>query len=201
VKNTGTPESHGLGVDVQFLQALYELDEAVAERVQAEGCAHCGGRLDRADDPRKPRGGALAPAAETWTRRLSLCCAREGCRRRATPPSVRFFGRRVYAEVVVILASVMALVTERASTLREATGVPVRTVRRWSTWWRTVFVTGALWRECCARMVPPPAEALLPASLLARFTQSTALLDVSRLLAPMTTRTVPDGSRFLRFGM
>lgn len=114
---------------------------------------------------------------------------------------MRFFGRRVYAEIVVILASAMALVTARASALREATGVPVRTVRRWSTWWRTVFVTDALWQECCARMVPPPSELLLPASLLARFTSSTPLLDVSRLLAPMTTRTVPDGSRFLRFVM
>lgn len=188
-------------MDVQFLQVLYELDEAVAERVRAEGCPHCGGRLDRADYARKPRGGGLAPGAEAWTKRLSLCCAREGCRRRATPPSVRFLGRRVYAEVVVILASVMALVTGRASALREAAGVPVRTIRRWSTWWRTVFVTSALWQECRARMVPSPAETRLPASWLERFSPPTAVLHVSRSLAPMTTATVPDGSRFLRFSM
>lgn len=188
-------------MDVQFLQVLYELDEAVAERVRAEGCRHCGGRLDRADYPRKPRGGALAPAAEAWTRRLSLCCAREGCRRRATPPSVRFFGRRVYAEVVVILASTMAIATAGARALREASGVPVRTIRRWSAWWRTAFVTSALWQDCRARLVPPPTETRLPASLLERFKPSTALLDLSRLLAPITTTTVPDGSRLLRFRM
>lgn len=201
MKNTGTSDSHELGVDVQFLQVLYELDEAVAERVRAEGCRHCAGRLDRADYARKPRGGGLVPGAEAWTKRLSLCCAREGCRKRATPPSVRFLGRRVYAEVVVILASVVALVTERARALRAATGVPVRTVRRWRAWWRTTFVMSAVWDECRARMVPAPVELLLPTSLLAQFKPSRALLDLSRLLAPITTTTVPDGSRFLRFSM
>src|SRR5690606_40488518 len=104
--------SHEPGVDVQFLQCLEALDEAVAERVRVGRCRHCGGRLDRADYPRKPRGGSLAPGAEAWSKRLSLCCAQEGCRRRATPPSVRFLGRRVYAEVVVVLASVAALATD-----------------------------------------------------------------------------------------
>jgi hypothetical protein len=188
-------------VDVQFLQRLRGLDEAIAAQVRAERCPHCGGRLDRADYPRKPRGGALAPGAEVWCRRLSLCCSQEGCRRRSTPPSVRFLGRRVYAEVVVVLASLAALVTERASTMREATGVPARTVRRWSGWWRTAFVASALWLECRARMVPPPAEEQLPASLLARFTRSTALVDLARLLAPATTTSVPDGSRFVRLSM
>lgn len=201
VKTTGVPSSHELGVDVQFLQSLVALDEAISEHVQAGRCQHCGGRLDRADYARKPRGGCLAPGAETWCRRLSLCCAQEGCRRRSTPPSVRFLGRRVYAEVVVVLASMAALATDQACAVRTATGVPARTVRRWRAWWRGAFLAGALWRDCQARMVPPPAVAQLPASLLSRFAPPTALRDLARLLAPLTTSSVPDGSRFLRLAM
>lgn len=188
-------------MDVQFLQSLIALDEAIGEQVRAAGCGHCGGRLDRADYARKPRGGTVAAGAEAWSRRLSLCCARHGCRRRSTPPSVRFLGRRVYAEVVVVLASVMALATDQASALRRETGVPARTVRRWRSWWQGAFLASALWSECQARMVPAPSVAELPASLLSRFSPSAALRDLARLLAPMTTASVPDGSRFVRFVM
>lgn len=183
------------------MQCLEAVDEAITEQVRAEGCRHCGGRLDRADYPRKPRGGAIAPGVEGWCTRPSLCCSREGCRRRATPPSVRFLGPRVYAEVVVVLASIAALVSEQARELRNATGVPVRTVRRWSAWWRTAFVAGALWLEACARLVPPPAQEQLPASLLSRFAPATALGDMARFLAALTTASVPDGSRFVRLAM
>ena len=43
------------------------------------------------------------PAAEAFSRRFSLCCGRDGCRHRATPPSVRFLGGRVYVGAVVIV--------------------------------------------------------------------------------------------------
>lgn len=143
----------------------------------------------------------MAPGAETWSRRVSLCCAREGCRRRSTPPSVRFLGRRVYAEVVVVVASLVALATDQARALCTASGVPARTVRRWRSWWQSAFLASALWRECQARMVPAPEAAELPGSLLSRFAPSTALRDLARLLAPLTTASVPDGSRFVRFVM
>jgi hypothetical protein len=50
-------------------------------------------------------------------------------------------------------------------------------------------------------MVPAPSVAELPASLMSRFAPSTALRDLARLLAPLTTASVPDGSRFVRFAM
>ena len=39
--------------------------------------------------------------------RLSFCCDREGCRKRVTPPSVRFLGRKVYLAAVMILINAM----------------------------------------------------------------------------------------------
>ena len=39
----------------KFCERLEAVDVALAARVQSGGCAHCGGRLDRGDYPRKPR--------------------------------------------------------------------------------------------------------------------------------------------------
>jgi hypothetical protein len=55
-----------------------------------------------ADYPRKPRGCPVA-VREEYSRRLSFTCGR--CDARATSPSVRFAGRRVYLAVVLMLAS------------------------------------------------------------------------------------------------
>jgi hypothetical protein len=198
VKTRGISGSHEPGVDVQFCARLEALDRAITERVRGAGCSHCGGRLDRADYARKPRGADIAPAGEAWSKRLSLCCAREGCRRRATPPSVRFLGRRVYVEVVVLIACVAAEMEALAPTKPPAS-VPRRTVRRWLAWWRTAFVASALWRDLRARFAEPPAESELPASLLSRLDPRTSLLSAARLLSPLTTSScAPERSRLVR---
>lgn len=188
-------------MDVHFLAKLLAIDAEAAEAVRKGRCASCGSRLDRADYPRKPRGGLIAPAAETWSKRHSFCCSRDGCRKRATPPSVRFLGRRVYAQAVVVVASVHGQVVEHASALRRATGIAARTIRRWLSWWRSTFLASAIWREACARLVPAPDVEQLPMSLLVRFSTATALVDLARFMGPMTTGSVPNGSRFLQVTM
>lgn len=90
----------------EFFEGLTAIDEAIVAQAASERCRWCGGPLHRSDYPRKPRGGAIAVAAEVFSRRFSLCCGREGCRRRAMPRSVRFLGRRIYVGVVVIVAPV-----------------------------------------------------------------------------------------------
>ena len=90
----------------EFFARLEKLDEVIAATVAAGGCRHCEGPLHQGNYHRKPRGGIVATAGEAFTRRHSLCCGRRGCRKRALPPSLRFLGRRVYLEVVVVLASV-----------------------------------------------------------------------------------------------
>ena len=112
----------------EFFERLTAVDAMITAKVAASACSRCGGPLHVGNYPRKPRGGLLATAGEDFVLRFSLCCGREGCRRRTTPPSVRFLGRRVYLGAVVILASaiVMAIVTGAAA--RRATGVPARTI-------------------------------------------------------------------------
>ncbi len=107
----------------------------------------------------------------------------------------------MYAEVTVVVASAQGQVIEQAGALRRTTGVPARTVRRWLSWWRAAFLASALWREACARLVPAPDAQQLPASLLVRFSAATGLVDLARFLGPMTTGSVPNGSRFVRVTM
>ena len=163
---------HGFVADRKFCALLLTIDEAIAARVKALGCPWCSGRLDRADCPRKPRGGSIAAAGEEFDTRISLCCSREGCRKRVTPPSVRFLGRRVYLGVTVVVASAMAVADRTAAAIRAATGIAPRTVRRWLAWWRTTFVASPFYADASARFVPPVKKEALPASLVARFRQS-----------------------------
>lgn len=183
----------------EFFEKLTRVDERIARAVAANDCPACGGPLHQGNYARKPRGGLIAPNGEMSVTRFSLCCGREGCRKRALPPSVRFLGRRVYLGAVVIVASIVAQALTTLRELRSKTGVPARTVRRWLGWWCGPFVATEVFVTVCARMVGV-AVADLPSSIVERLDGSPtekvrAMLD---LLAPLTTRSVPDGSRYLR---
>jgi hypothetical protein len=129
---------------------------------------------------------------EGHERRLSFCCAREGCRRRNTPPSVRFMGRRVFVAAVVVLATALSsgLTARRIATLRERFGVSARTLRRWQRWWRETFVAMSLWKSLRGRLMPASAPLSLPAVLLEHCsgeTEEQRLVESLRLLAPLGT--------------
>jgi hypothetical protein len=181
----------------EFFEGLMAIDEAIVASVRAGACGECGGPLHRGDYPRKPRGGHVAAAAEAFGQRFSLCCGREGCRRRSTPPSVRFLGRRVYVGAVVIIASVIAVARKAA---RRETGVAPRTARRWIRWWRDMFPTTSVFVALAARLVPTVERRRLPASILERFVGDELVRVRSMLgwLAPLTTASVTDGARFVR---
>lgn len=187
----------------KFFRWLVTIDEETSRRVARAGCQRCGGPLHRGDYARKPRGGLLAVAGEVFTRRISLCCGWPGCRRRSTPPSLLFLGRRVYLGVVVLLAAMAALTPTSSRALRRATGVPVRTVRRWGAWWQSDFIETRLYQEERARFMPPLSIEALPTSLVARFEHADrqadeALVRTLAFLSPLSTASVIAGSRFMR---
>lgn len=170
--------------DQRLYQLLEKVDGDLVEEARLEGCRHCEGRLYRSDYERKPRGGPQ------WDMRFSLCCGREGCRRRNTPPSVRFLGRRVYAGLIVVLVSAMmhGLNPERVRRLREALGIDRRTLERWRQWWLGTFVNSSFWREARARFMPPLDQHAMPLSLCLSFAveQRQRLMALLRFLAPIT---------------
>ena len=193
---------------VKFFSRLEDFDQRIASAVAAARCQHCDGPLHRSDYERKPRGGLWGVAGESSTRRHSLCCGWAGCRKRALPPSLRFLGRRVYLEVVVVLACVWAQVVANTRATVEGTGVPARTLKRWGTWWREIFPSTRTRLEMDARFVPPPPDVtLLPRSRVERdFAQScltaealmkAVMLRTAQWLAPVTTNSVVEGSRFV----
>ena len=176
--------------DQQVYQLLEKVDADLADQVRRGGCRHCSGRLHRSDYKRKPRGG-LPTEPEVY--RDSFCCDQDGCRKRHTPPSVRFLGRRVYAGLVVVLVSAMihGLKPERVRRLREALGLDRRTLERWRQWWLVTFVESSFWREARARFMPPLCHQTLPWSLCVSFAveRRDRLLDLLQFLAPITTPT------------
>jgi hypothetical protein len=184
----------------EFFEKLTVVDATIAARVAASACSRCGGPLHVGNYLRKPRGGVLAAAGEDFALRFSLCCGREGCRRRTTPPSVRFLGRRVYLGAVVILASAIAMAVVLGAAGRRVTGVPPRTLRRWARWWRGSFPETAVFTTLSARLVPAVSRERLPASLLERVPGALAAQVRLMLtwLAPLTTASTPDGARFVR---
>lgn len=174
--------SHDWIADGKFLQLLDDEDGRVAAAVKAAGCPDCGGRLDQADYPRKPRGGDIAAAGEGIERRRSLCCARTGCRHRRTPPSLVFLGRRVYLAIAVVVAAWRSATTGSP---------PRRTVGRWQAWFATLRDT-PWWTVQRARLWPPVAAVeRLPAAIIERLLPShpldEALVATIRILTASPT--------------
>jgi hypothetical protein len=185
---------HALLADASFWQFLLRLDEDLAAEVRGAGCPHCGAPLHSGDYPRKPRGVARALLGPAYERRLSFCCSRAGCRRRATPPSVRFFGRRVFLGALVVLVSALAhgLTGQRRAWLAQQIGAGAQTLERWRRWWREVLPTTRCWQARRGQWLPPPAPATLPGALLARFgarEDAGTLAAVLRFLAPWSVAT------------
>lgn len=175
--------------DARFHDLLLAFDRDLADIARSEGCRLCSGVLHSARYWRKPRGRACRLGPE-HDQRFSFCCAADGCRSRATPPSLRFLGRKVYLTAIVVLISIMRHgATEwRTQQLTEAAGVDRRTIARWRAWWRDSFTASPFWRIARAAFMPPVDQDRLPAALIERFTGDAAdrLVALLRFLGPVT---------------
>ena len=173
---------------------LLAVDEDLAEETRKEGCP-CGGRLHSANYQRKPRG-TPAQLPEPQRLRLSFCCDREGCRKRATPPSVRFLGRKVYLAAIVILVSAMRQgpTPRRVRELSQRCGADESTIARWQTFWRQHVPQTPFWKVARATFVTLGQIVSLPYSLVDAFLGRHPPLQgwtlLLRFLAPIT---VPGG--------
>jgi hypothetical protein len=123
--------------------------------------------------------------------RLSFCCSVEGCRRRVTPPSLRFLGRKVFFGVLVVVLPVLreGPTPQRLCRLAEVFTVSRRTLLRWRRWWREVVVQSRFWQAMRGSWATPVASETLPGSLLMAFSgieeASQRVLAVLRWLSPL----------------
>ena len=137
---------------------LTQVDAAEAQLCRSGGCPHCGAVLHSATYPRKPHG--LAPELRDDARRFSFCCA--DCRRRVTPPSSRFFGRRLRVAPLFVMVNALVLAGgARLEAIGRQWGVPVLTLRRWRRWWRESFPATRAWRWKRGELAVPNGEAPL----------------------------------------
>jgi len=182
--------------DVDFFALLLEADREEASAAREGGCPHCAAVLHRADYGRKPRG-APAGAPEEFSVRFSLCCSRDGCRKRLTPMSVRFLARRVYvgAAVVLVAAAMQGPSPARIKRLSELLGMTRRTARRWLSWWQTRFAGSDFFRSLRGllhRLVQAEELPLALLEILHRPRPRSTTEAVLKLLRPITSATAPD---------
>ncbi|WP_273178976.1 hypothetical protein [Ferrovum myxofaciens] len=180
-----------------FFKFLLRIDQDHAATIRLRGCIHCGGPLHQTHYERKPR-----DAPSSWIEekiRFSFCCGH--CRRRCTPASVRFLGRRVYwgATVLLVTALCHGLPLRRSNKLSQHFGgshpdppaLASMVADR-------IHPDSRYGRPLRGRFLPPVEAHSLPGELLHRCsartaTKSTLLQDsmtqVMRWLAPLSTLT------------
>jgi hypothetical protein len=177
-----------------FWLFLWAVDEDLAAETRNKGCS-CGGHLHCANYPRKPRG-TPAQLPEPQRIRLSFCCDRDGCRKRTTPPSVRFLGRKVYLAAIVILISSMRQgpSPRRVRELSTHFGADESTIIRWQTFWREHFPQTPFWKVARASFLTIGEIVGLPYSLVDAFLRHhpprQGWILLLRFLSPIT---VPGG--------
>jgi hypothetical protein len=176
---------HDLLSDEKFSAILFEVDEGISGSERERGCSRCCGPLHRADYPRKARGVAEA-VARRFERRFSFCCGR--CRKRHTPPSVRFLGRRVYVALAVLVGALIALAVTLAESGR-VTGARARTVARWLRFFQQELQVTRFWSRAQGLFSPPLGARGMPATLVERFASADAserLLGFLKFVTPIT---------------
>jgi hypothetical protein len=175
--------------DAKFYEQLLVFDRDLAVSTRTARCRLCGGALHSGSYARKPRGGPAGLGRE-HAKRFSFSCAVDGCRTRATPPSLRFLGRHVYLATVVTLISAMQLgiTPSRLARLSVVSGIDRRTLARWRAWWLSTFTDSPFAAVARAAVVPPIDIAALPVSLLDRFAGDVReqLIALLRFLGPLT---------------
>ena len=182
---------HELPHGATFWAFLFSVDQDLAQRAREKTCP-CGGRLHCANYPRKPRGSA-EDLPKDYAYRFSFCCERDGCRKRVTPPSVRFLGRKVYLFAVVVLVSAMRQgpSPRRVHELSKLFGADRRTIARWQLFWREHVPQTPFWKIARGRLPATAESIILPRSLLEVFLRGDDSCQswghFLRFLSPITT--------------
>lgn len=180
--------------DVDFWWFLLGVDREFAQSARENGCS-CGGPLHAGNYFRNPRGGPDGLPKECCLR-LSLCCGQEGCRKRLTPPSVRFLGPKVYLLPVIFLAAAMRQGPSPRAMRELGTlfGADRRTIARWQVFWQEHFPQTRFWKLERARLPRPNEATLLPrAFVVAFFTSDNPRDDWERLLRFLAPITIAGG--------
>lgn len=156
--------------DPMFYFLLFRIDSNLAKKSHRRVCKACGGKLDWANYLRKPRGGPHK-LDEQYSKRFSLCCRSDGCRKRLLAPSVRFWGRRVYFSVLFSLITTLSnrSTSDPPPILRNKFNISHQTFLRWKKWWKEIFPATVFWQQAKSLIIAEEPDEDLPGSLLQVF--------------------------------
>jgi hypothetical protein len=173
-----------------FHLLLITIDQELADDFLEKGCP-CGGKLHRANYPRSPVGLPLE-FREYYHERFSMCC--DTCRRRMTPASVRFFGRRWFpAPLFIFISALMLGINERRlASVKRHFGIVVSesSWKRWRRWWRESFITTLFWQQAKGLALSTiETKKSFPRALMIIFkgTLEEKMCWLLRFLAPLTS--------------
>jgi hypothetical protein len=180
--------SHKFLLNSSFHAILIAIDRELAEVTRKNACT-CGGKLHQSNYPRSPFG-IPAEFRRNYDERLSFCCA--DCRKRVTPPSVRFFGRRWYPSPLLVLVSVLmrGINDCRLKQIKRHFGITVSesTWKRWRRWWREAFVKIPFWKQAQGIIPPNNRFISMPRNLLYAFKGAIEekIILLLKFLSPIT---------------
>lgn len=179
-------------LNTTFHFLLLKIDQELAEQSRQKGCPYCGGHLHVACYPRSPLG-IPAQFRDSYDTRFSFCC--DSCRKRTTPTSVRFFGRRWYPAPLFIFVSALTqgINKRRLASIKQHFGIIVSesTLRRWGQWFNESFVRTLFWSQAKGQL-PPKQEILqgpFPRKLLKVFPGKIKekIILLLQFLSPLTS--------------
>lgn len=143
---------------------LYHIDKDLATQHRLKRCAYCAGPLHQANYLRKPRGGP-DDLPEEYMIRHSLCCGRDGCRRRSLPPSCLFMDRRVYWSVVILVVMTLRqkkMQGDSTKRLMRMFMINRKTLFRWIEYFREIFPYTERWQSIRGQISAMVENAYLP---------------------------------------
>ena len=140
--------------NVKLYQLLFFIDKDLADQKRVNACPFCGAPLHTFNYFRNPRG-APGNIPELLTLRHSLCCSAENCRKRVMPPSLRFWDRKVYWSIVILVTVVLQQKRTEgysAGKIMKMVGISRHTLKRWIHYFKEVFPESGRWKRIRGRM-------------------------------------------------
>ncbi len=174
---------------VKLYQLLFLIDENLAEQKRRKNCPFCGSPLHSSNYLRKPRGGP-EDIPEDFLIRHSFCCSEEGCRKRALPVSCRFWERKVYWGVVILVIVTLRQKRSKgfsAGKLIRLFVISRHTLKRWMIYFEKIFPSTNKWKGIKGRIGLEISRDVLPGKLVLFFieqfeSEEKGLIESLRLL-------------------
>ncbi|MBU4154401.1 MAG: hypothetical protein KKD63_16145 [Proteobacteria bacterium] len=160
---------------VKLYELLYFIDKDLAEQQRLKACPFCNSPIHFSNYPRKPRGGPDNLPDELMIRH-SFCCSSQACRKRVLPASCRFWGRKVYWGITILV--IMTLQQRRvegysAGKLIRLFGISRHTLKRWMIYFKRIFPISNQWKRIkgliCFEISQDPLPGAMVLSLIERF--------------------------------